>query len=65
MRFGKDVGFALGILGGTTLGSGFSFLLTLQPLSLMLLVAAGGLIGAVIGIGSSIWVNSKETPSTE
>ncbi|GAB6988591.1 hypothetical protein [Paenibacillus pini] len=65
MQFGKDIGFALGILGGTTLGSGISFLMSLEPSMLMLVVGAGGLIGAAIGVSASIWINSKGAPYTE
>ncbi|MBR2564378.1 MAG: hypothetical protein IKE29_07130 [Paenibacillus sp.] len=50
MRSYRHVGIALGFLGGTTLGSGISFLFRLEPVQLMLCVTLCGLGGILAGL---------------
>lgn len=55
----KKIGASLGLLAGTTFGSGISFLFRLQTYDLVWSVTIGGLIGIALGISISILVNPR------
>lgn len=54
MKIGKDVGLALGILSGTTMASGWAFLLRLEPVSLIWCVSIGAAAGGAAGIAITV-----------
>ncbi|MEF2968408.1 hypothetical protein V3851_21465 [Paenibacillus sp. M1] len=54
----QPIGLALGFLAGTTLGSGIAFLMSWQPVTLMLSVAGFGLAGAALG-GIAAWIYKR------
>ncbi|MDO7906051.1 hypothetical protein Q5741_06410 [Paenibacillus sp. JX-17] len=60
MRMGKDIGAALGLLAGTTFGSGISFLMRMEHTSTMLAVTLCGLLGAAAGITVSLRLNRRQ-----
>lgn len=51
----KQIGAALGLLTGTTMGSGIGFLLGWHSFNLIVLVALFGLFGVVAGL----WLGSR------
>ncbi|MBO2942539.1 hypothetical protein JJQ72_00870 [Paenibacillus sp. F411] len=60
----KDIGTALGLLGGTTLGSGIGFLMGWHSYDLIWSVILGGLLGMLSGLVTAIrWrAGSKTSP---
>ncbi|WP_127591582.1 hypothetical protein [Paenibacillus lautus] len=51
----KQIGAALGLLAGTTMGSGFGFLLGWHSFNLIVLVVLFGLFGVTAGL----WLGSR------
>ncbi|MGF7045848.1 uncharacterized membrane protein YgaE (UPF0421/DUF939 family) [Paenibacillus sp. DS2015] len=63
MNINKRIGASLGLLAGTTLGSGISFLFLLQTYDLVWCVTIGGVIGITLGIAFSMLSNPSSKGS--
>ncbi|NMO95417.1 hypothetical protein [Paenibacillus lemnae] len=51
----KDIGLSLGLLAGTTFGSGIGFLWNWQSYDLVWSVSIFGMLGMSAGLGYALW----------